>query len=104
MTPVLAMLGALADEPREREVWWIHGARNGDEHAFGGEARAHVAGLPRGRSHVRYSRPHDRDLLGRDYDAAGRLTAADSSSSASRATPTFACAARRPASPTSPPD
>ena len=75
VTPVLAMLGALADERCEREVWWIHGARNGDEHAFRGEARAHLARLPRGRSHVRYSRPHDRDVLGRDYDAPGRLTA-----------------------------
>lgn len=76
VTPVVAMLGALADERSEREVWWIHGARNGDEHAFRGEARAHVARLPRAHSHVRYSRPADRDVLGRDYDAPGRLTAA----------------------------
>ena len=75
VTPVLAMLGALADERSERQVWWIHGARNGDEHAFRGEAQALVARLPRGRSHVRYSRPLDRDVLGRDYDASGRLTA-----------------------------
>jgi ferredoxin-NADP reductase len=74
-TPVLAMLGALADERSERQVWWIHGARNGDEHAFRGEAQALVARLPRGRSHVRYSRPLDRDVLGRDYDAPGRLAA-----------------------------
>ena len=77
VTPVLAMLEALADARSEREVWWIHGARNGDEHAFRGEARAHVARLARGRSHVRYSRPGARDVLGRDYDAPGRLTGAD---------------------------
>ncbi len=75
VTPVLAMLGALAEARSEREVWWIHGARNGDEHPFRGEAQAHVARLPRGRSHVRYSRPRERDLLVRDYDAPGRLTA-----------------------------
>ena len=74
-TPVLAMLETLAEQRSEREVWWIHGARNGTEHAFRGEASSHLARLPRARSHVRYSQPHARDELGRDYDAAGRLTA-----------------------------
>ena len=32
-TPVLAMLHALATAQDHREVWWIHGARNGQEHA-----------------------------------------------------------------------
>ena len=32
-TPVLAMLHALAAEHSGREVWWLHGARNGREHA-----------------------------------------------------------------------
>ena len=77
VTPVLAMLEALADARSPREVWWIHGARNGHEHAFADEARAHVARLARARSHVRYSRPDARDVLGRDYDAPGRLTGAD---------------------------
>jgi ferredoxin-NADP reductase len=74
VTPVLAMLDALAQRRSEREVWWIHGARDGDEHALRGEAAAHVASLRRGRSHVAYSQPHPRDVLGRDYDAAGRLS------------------------------
>ncbi len=75
VTPVLAMLEALAGARSEREVWWLHGARNGDEHAFRAEARGHVAGLERAVGHVRYSRPTSRDRLGRDYDAAGRLDA-----------------------------
>jgi len=75
VTPVLAMLEALAGRRSEREVWWIHGARNGDEHAFRAEARGHVARLERGISHVGYSRPNPRDRLGRDYDAGGRLDA-----------------------------
>ena len=33
--------------------------------------------LRRGHSHVRYSRPRPRDRLGRDYDAAGRLTGSE---------------------------
>ncbi len=75
VTPVLAMLEACAERRSDREVWWIHGARNGAEHPFRSEVRGHVARLARGRSHVRYSRPLARDVLGRDYDAAGRLTA-----------------------------
>ena len=72
VTPVLAMLEALAAQQSTREVWWIHSARNGAEHAFRLEAASLVARLARGRSHVRYSRPQPGD---RDHDAAGRLTA-----------------------------
>ena len=74
VTPVLAMLGAA---PAEREVWWIHGARNGAEHAFRGEARAHLQRHPRAHSHVRYSQPRPRDEAAHDFDAAGRLDATD---------------------------
>jgi ferredoxin-NADP reductase len=73
-TPVLAMLASLAAEGSEREVWWIHGARNRAEHAFAAEARAHLAALPGARSHIRYSRPDASDQPGRDYDAEGRVT------------------------------
>lgn len=31
-TPVLAMLHALATEKSERQIWWIYGARNRDDH------------------------------------------------------------------------
>ena len=74
-TPVLAMLHALAEEHSEREIWWLHGARNGRDHAFAAEARDLLASLPNVRSHVCYSRPGPHDLEGRDFDSAGRLTA-----------------------------
>ena len=35
-TPVLAMLASLPAGRQPGEVWWIHGARNGAEHAFAG--------------------------------------------------------------------
>ena len=75
-TPVLAMLHALATERTEREIWWLHGARNGREHCFAAEARTLLASLPKAHSHVYYSRPGPSDLEGRDFDSAGRLTAA----------------------------
>ncbi len=74
-TPVLAMLQALAEEHSDREIWWLHGARNGREHSFAAEARALLASLPNARTHVYYSRPGPDDLEGRDFDSAGRLTA-----------------------------
>ena len=74
-TPVLAMLQALAQERSDREIWWLHGARNGREHPFAAEARALLTSLPNARAHVYYSRPGPNDLEGRDFDSAGRLTA-----------------------------
>ena len=71
VTPVLAMLESLARARSERTVWWVHSARNAAEHAFRSEARAHLAYLENGRSHVRYTRPGPRD---RDHDASGRLS------------------------------
>jgi len=74
-TPVLSMLHALAAEPSAREVWWIHGARDGYEHAFAEETRTLVTTLPHGHSHIhiRYSSPAPEDRLGVDFDAPGRL-------------------------------
>jgi len=74
-TPVLAMLQTLAQERSDREIWWLHGARNGREHSFAAEARALLASLSDVRSHVCYSRPDPDDLEGRDFDSVGRLTA-----------------------------
>jgi ferredoxin-NADP reductase/MOSC domain-containing protein YiiM/ferredoxin len=74
-TPVLAMLQALAHERSDREIWWLHGARNGREHPFAAEARALLASMPNVQAHVYYSRPGPNDLEGRDFDSAGRLTA-----------------------------
>jgi len=72
-TPVLAMLHALAASASPREVWWLHGARNGSSHAFAAEVRRLLDTLARGRSQVWYSRPEADDRIGQDYDAAGRL-------------------------------
>ena len=75
-TPVLAMLHALVDEHSEREIWWLHGARNRRDHSFAAEAQALLASLPHVHCHVFYSAPGPDDRLGRDYDEAGRLTPA----------------------------
>ena len=73
VTPVLAMLHALATTASAREVWWLHGARNRQNHPFAEESRRLLQALARARSHVLYSQPDAEDRLGRDFDSAGHL-------------------------------
>ena len=72
-TPVLAMLHALVANASAREVWWVHGARNRQNHPFAAESRRLLEALGRGRSHILYSSPGVEDRLGRDFDGAGHL-------------------------------
>ena len=74
VTPVMAMLHALAAQASPRQIWWIYGARNRLDHPFVLEARDLLAKLANARSHVQYSRPDPADRLGFDFDVAGRLT------------------------------
>jgi ferredoxin-NADP reductase/MOSC domain-containing protein YiiM/ferredoxin len=73
-TPVLAMLHSLAAEISTREVRWVFGAHNGEDHPFAEESRKLVNSLPRGKSLIAYSRPGSRDRPGVDFDASGRIT------------------------------
>ena len=75
VTPVLAMLHALSAVRATREVWWIHGARNGAEHAFAEETGSLLGSLPRARRRVWYSRPDPSDRLGADHDEVGHMSA-----------------------------
>ncbi|MGW8877603.1 MOSC domain-containing protein [Streptomyces mirabilis] len=75
VTPVLAMLHTLARDHSTRQVWWLHGARDGTEHPFAKESRDLIAALPNAKSTVYYSRPTDTDRQGVDYLEASRLSA-----------------------------
>jgi len=72
-TPVLAMLHALADQSSPREVWWLFGARNRQDHPFADESRSLVQRLAHGKSHIWYSRPSPEDRPGIDFDSPGRI-------------------------------
>jgi ferredoxin-NADP reductase/MOSC domain-containing protein YiiM len=76
ITPVLAMLRALAARRSQRTIWWLYGARSGAEHPFANEVRELVRELGGATAHVRYSRPGEGDRLGRDFDSIGHLDAA----------------------------
>jgi ferredoxin-NADP reductase/MOSC domain-containing protein YiiM len=72
-TPVLAMLHSLAAAVSPREVWWLFGARNSEDHPFAKESRSLVKALPHGKSYIRYSRPGPQDRPGVDFDASGHI-------------------------------
>jgi ferredoxin-NADP reductase/MOSC domain-containing protein YiiM len=74
ITPVLAMLHALTDTARSREVWWLYGTRNSLEHPFAVEVRSLLMRLANARMSVCYSQPGPDDRPGRDFDRRGRLT------------------------------
>jgi ferredoxin-NADP reductase len=73
ITPVLAMLHALAAQRSARDVWWLHGARNGREHPFSEEVRQLMKALPRHHSYISYSAPDPADRPGVNFDAPGHL-------------------------------
>jgi ferredoxin-NADP reductase/MOSC domain-containing protein YiiM/ferredoxin len=75
-TPVLAMLHRLAAESSQREVWWLYGARNSNDHPFNTESRDLLRSLQHGRHHIRYSQPLPADRLGANFDAPGHLDVA----------------------------
>ncbi|MCZ6888451.1 MAG: pyridoxamine 5'-phosphate oxidase family protein [Gammaproteobacteria bacterium] len=77
ITPMIGMLEQL-DRDREtcgctRKVWFIHGARNSGEQAFGASVRSMAAAWPNLATHFRFSRPGAADVEGRDYDSVGRV-------------------------------
>jgi ferredoxin-NADP reductase len=75
VTPVLAMLHKLAAEKTEREVWWLHAARDPAEHALAAEASELLTSLPAAREHVFYSAAGQAKPCRRAHVTAGRLTA-----------------------------
>jgi ferredoxin-NADP reductase/MOSC domain-containing protein YiiM len=72
-TPVLAMLHALVQERSTRPIWWLHGARNRAEHAFGTEVDALLSALNDSHRLVAYSRPDSEGAVDSGHDVAGRL-------------------------------
>jgi ferredoxin-NADP reductase/MOSC domain-containing protein YiiM len=55
VTPLLAMLHALAAAGSTREIWWLHTTRDPTTHAMAQEARDLLAALPAGRGQVFYT-------------------------------------------------
>jgi ferredoxin-NADP reductase/MOSC domain-containing protein YiiM len=73
VTPELAMLHECVERHRDRDVWWIHGARGPREHALAGEAHALLTALPRVHEFVFWSGATAEERR-RGHARAGRLT------------------------------
>jgi ferredoxin-NADP reductase/MOSC domain-containing protein YiiM len=73
VTPVLAMLHALAAEASRREIWWLYGTRSGREHPFAKEVRELLEALALHRSYICYSSPDPQDRPDMDFNFTGRL-------------------------------
>src|SRR5262249_52738973 len=74
VTPVLAMLHALAATRTTRQVLWLHGARDRQHQPFTAEIRRLMRTLTHGPSYVCYNRAGSRDKMGEDFDATGHLS------------------------------
>ncbi|MGI9385225.1 MAG: MOSC domain-containing protein [Methyloligellaceae bacterium] len=73
LTPMIGMMNAIVRSGARRPVWFIHGARNGREHAMGTHVRQMVADNENLHAHIRYSQPEADDIEGRDFDSRGRV-------------------------------
>ncbi len=73
VTPVLAMLHALAADASLREVWWLYGARDRREHPFAQEMHTLLKALLHSHTHICYSAPRLEDRAGLDFDTRGRM-------------------------------
>lgn len=77
ITPMIAMLNELVREGARtgdfRQVFFIHGARDGAEAAFGRHLTRLALQVPGVNLHIRFSRPRVEDVLGEDYASTGRV-------------------------------
>ena len=69
ITPMVSMAKACTVENPNREVYFVHGARNGKSHAFQQEVMTLAAQNSNLKVHYRYSRPQDGD--GGNYNSVG---------------------------------
>ena len=74
VTPMVSMLNAIVASGSKREVWFFFGARNRADHILKEYMEKMAAQHDNVRLHVCYSRPGPDDVLGRDYQHAGRVT------------------------------
>lgn len=77
VTPMISMMNFIINEGHRtrgfRRTFFIHGARNGRDHAFGAHIREISRSYENVTAHVRYSRPDGSDRLGATHDSEGHI-------------------------------
>lgn len=76
ITPMLSMLHALVADQPQRQVSFVHAARNGRNHAFAAELDELVSRGRNATRQIHYSAPEDGDDV-RTFDRTGRIEAPD---------------------------
>jgi ferredoxin-NADP reductase/MOSC domain-containing protein YiiM len=71
LTPLISMLNSIVDSGSNREVWFIHGARNSTLHAMSNHIRKVAEENYNAHVHIAYSQPLADDVQGIDYDSKG---------------------------------
>lgn len=74
LTPMISMLNAIVEAGSRRPVWFIHGTRDGTEHAMAAHARRVANENDNVNVYVSYSQPQPTDVEGRDYDHRGHVS------------------------------
>lgn len=70
LTPMISMLNRVLQSP-EREIVFVHGARNSAVHAMKDHLRSRAAQHPNFKTYIFYDAPLPQDQQGQDYDFAG---------------------------------
>lgn len=73
VTPVLSMLHDAVGQPGWGEIHFVHGAIDGESHAFRGEVRELAAKDPRVKVHFRYTRPTRNDHDAKRHHSEGLI-------------------------------
>lgn len=71
LTPLVSMLNAIVETGSGRQTFFLHGCRNGREHALGDHIRKIASENENVHVHIRYSQPSPQDVKGQDYDDKG---------------------------------
>lgn len=75
VTPMMSMLHDTVTSEVDRDIWFIHGVRDGEHHPLKDEVLSIAERSPRVHTHFAYSRPTAQDIQGRDYESHGRVDA-----------------------------
>lgn len=74
VTPMISMLNTLIEDYSEREIVFVHSTRNGNEHIMKAYIESLAAKYNNLRTFITYSQPNPDDVLGKDYNASGRIS------------------------------
>ncbi len=74
LTPMVSMVRAALRADTSRQIWFVHGARNGSQQAMKKELSVLAKSHPNLTTEIFYSQPDQKDEIGLDFQVPGRIT------------------------------